>query len=216
MNRRTAVMAAAVMIAALAILAATSHASSGESASEAWGGSGGANAGALAAANGGAVAAAADRPSDSTIRAAATITIANGPYAGSHTLSGDPPCLIEENKPPRPKHELESNLGLDDAGTSANHDKFTTQRLTVADADARGATNRLSLLVGFGDATGDGKRYEIETRRKEEKSIDTPNKGSGSVTVKQHGKDASVMYDVKTADGVSIHGELECYGVIRY
>jgi hypothetical protein len=211
MHRTSAILAAAALIAAGATVAATSHASSGESAREALAGAG------ESGPSGDVIStAAATRPSDSTVRAATTITIASGPYAGRHTLSGDPPCLIVENKPPRPKHELESNLGLDNAGTKSNHDKFTMQRLTVADADARGATSELSLLVGFGDVLDDGTRYEIETRSKAEKSIDSPNKGSGSATVKQHGKDASVVYDVKTADGISIHGELECYGVIRY
>jgi hypothetical protein len=147
------------------------------------------------------------QPNDAD-RASALVTVSGGPHAGQFTLRNtDVPCEITAEKPPHPKHQFSVTLG----GFTPSRDpaKLTLLMVIIPDADARGANRSFFTSINFGDVSR-GTQYNAETRPGEKLG------GSGSVTVAAHGQDATVTFDVKSAEGIAYKGTIQCAGVSRY
>jgi hypothetical protein len=141
-------------------------------------------------------------------RAMATVTVSGGPHAGQFTVRNtDVPCEITQEKPPHPKHQFSVTLG----GFSPSKDpaKLTLLMVIIPDADVRGPNRSFFTSINFGDVSR-GTQYNAETRPGEKLG------GSGTATVATHGQDATVTFDVKSAEGVSYKGTVQCSGVSRY
>jgi hypothetical protein len=154
-----------------------------------------------------AVAAILTHPRDAD-RASALVRVSGGPHAGEYTLrNSDVPCEITAEKPPHPKHQFSVTLG----GFTPSKDpaKLTLLMVIVPDADLRGANRSFFTSINFGDVSR-GTQYNAETRPGEKLG------GSGSVTVAPHGQDATVTFDVKSAEGVTYKGTILCTAVSRY
>jgi hypothetical protein len=153
------------------------------------------------------VAALLGRPIDADT-ASAVVTVSDGPHAGQFALrNSDVPCVITTEKPPHPKHQFSVTLG----GFTPSKDpaKLTILMIIIPDADVRGANHSFFTSINFGDVSR-GTQYNAETRPGEKLG------GSGSVTVSSHGQDAMVTFDVKSAEGISYKGTIQCIGVSRY
>jgi hypothetical protein len=85
--------------------------------------------------------------------------------------------------------------------------KFNSLQLIVPDAKAAaGGTHDFELHVGFGPILKRSAEYEIVTKK---------GKGSGTVTVADHGATAMVTFEGTTAAGVKLHGTIDCKSVLR-
>lgn len=136
------------------------------------------------------------------------VTVSDGPHAGQFTLrNADVPCVITTERPPHPKHQLSVTLGGFTPGKDPS--KLTMLMVIIPDADLRGANQGFFTSITFGDISR-GTQYNAETRAGEKLG------GSGSVSVSAHGQDAMVAFNVKSADGVSYKGTIQCTGVSRY
>jgi hypothetical protein len=86
---------------------------------------------------------------------------------------------------------------------------FNSLQLIVPDAKgAAHGTKSFTLIVGFGPLMHRGAEYNVVT-------TGAKTKGSGTVTVMDHGTTARVDFDVKTADGVKLAGTIDCKQVMR-
>jgi hypothetical protein len=145
-------------------------------------------------------------------RASALVTVANGLHAGSYTLEADAPCEIQQENPPKPRHQF--NIVLSQPQTDSKHRADpkvpTFMLLIIPDADVRGANRQFFSSVNFGDESH-GTQYNVESRPGEKKP-----EGSGTVTLVQHGHDATVKIDAKTAEGITYTGTIQCTNVSRY
>ena len=147
------------------------------------------------------------QPTDAD-RASALVTVSSGPHAGQFTLrNADVPCEITAERPPHPKHQFSVTLG----GFSPSRDpaKLTVLMVIIPDADVRVANRSFFTSINFGDVSR-GTQYNAETRPGEKLG------GSGTVTVTPHGQDATITFDVKSAEGVGYTGTIQCTGVSRY
>ena len=88
--------------------------------------------------------------------------------------------------------------------------QFSSLQLIVPDAKAAaGGTSTFQLTAAFGPLFGDGATsYDVNTTR-------GAGKGSGKVTVEDHGTSGKVTFDAKTADGVPLKGTIDCKSVMR-
>ena len=85
--------------------------------------------------------------------------------------------------------------------------KFNSLQLSVPSARAAAVgTHDFYLSVGFGPLLRRSAEYVVDTKS---------NKGSGTVTVADHGSTATVKFDVKTAGGVKLAGTIDCHSVTR-
>ena len=143
--------------------------------------------------------------------ATATITVTGGPHAGSYTLEAAAPCEIESHESPKPKHSFSIMLGAPGAdGKSIENPKvMTVMALRVPDADHGSGNGQFFSEMAFGDPPSHGTHYAVETRSGAKSS------GSGTVTIAQHGAQATVNFDVKTADGVQFKGVIQCSRLLR-
>jgi len=138
-------------------------------------------------------------------RATAMITVATGAHAGDFLVrNADTPCAIVEQKAPRPKHQFEVTIG--GPGPKIDPKKLTVLTVIVPNADVRGPIHTFFMSINFGDIIR-GTHYITETRVGE-----TPG-GSGAVTIVPHEEDATVTFDVTSADGISYKGAIQCIGV---
>ena len=154
-----------------------------------------------------AVAAIASATAD-TDRATAMVTVVVGPHAGTHVLrNSDVPCEIAEEKAPRPTHQFDVTIGA--LAPSKDLKKLTLLIVIVPDADVKGANHTFFTSINFGDVSH-GMQYNAETRPGEKVGR------SGGVMIARHGQDATVTFDVTSADGVAYEGTVQCSGVSRY
>ncbi len=85
--------------------------------------------------------------------------------------------------------------------------KLNSVQLVVPDAKAAASgTHAFTLIVGFGPIIHRAAEYKVETDKKS---------GSGTVTVHDKGTAAEVLFDAKTAGGVTLKGTIDCKSVIR-
>jgi hypothetical protein len=141
-------------------------------------------------------------------RATAMVTVASGAHAGNFLVrNADVPCEITEQKAPRPKHQFEVSIG----GLTQKSDpkKLTLLMVIIPNADVRTSNHAFFASITFGDI-GHGTVYVVETRPGEKLT------GSGTVTMVAHGQDATVTFDVTSADSVSYKGTIQCSGVSHY
>jgi hypothetical protein len=141
-------------------------------------------------------------------RAAAMVSVASGAHAGDFLVrNADVPCEITEQRAPRPKHQFEVTIG----GLPQKIDpkKLTLLMMIIPNADVRGSNHAFFTSITFGDI-GHGTEYVVDTRPGEKPT------GSGTVTVMPHGQDATVTFDVTSADSVSYKGTIQCSGVSHY
>jgi hypothetical protein len=141
-------------------------------------------------------------------RATAMITVAGGAHAGTLLVRNtDSQSEITEQNAPRPKHQFEASIGGVTPTIEAN--TLTLLMLIIPNADIRGPIHSFFTSISFGEI-GRGTKYTTDTRPGEKIS------GSGTVTLVPHGQDATVTFDVTSADGVSYTGTIQCSGVSRY
>jgi hypothetical protein len=141
-------------------------------------------------------------------RATAMVTVSGGAHAGDFGLrNADIPCEVTEESPPRARHQFSVTLG----GSSRSNDpnELTLLIVVVPNADVRGANHEFFTSIHFGDVSR-GTRYDAETRQGE-----TP-VGGGSITIAPHGRDATVTFDVASAEGVAYAGTIQCTGISRF
>jgi len=81
--------------------------------------------------------------------------------------------------------------------------KFNSLQLIVPHP---GDTHEFFLSVGFGPLLHRSAEYVVDPKK---------GKGSGTVTVADHGGTAKVSFDVKTANGVKLAGTIDCHSVLR-
>lgn len=85
--------------------------------------------------------------------------------------------------------------------------KLNSVQLIVPNAAAAAAgTHDFYLKVAFGPLLHRAAEYIVDTKK---------GKGSGTVTVADHGATAKVTFDVKSADGVHLAGTIDCNSVTR-
>jgi hypothetical protein len=140
-------------------------------------------------------------------KASAMVRVAGGVHAGSFLVrSADTPCAITEQVPPHPMHQFEVSIG----GPAPNLEPKQLTQLTmiIPNADARGPNHAFFASITFGDIAL-GTRYVAEMRPGEKMG------GSGTVTLLSHGEDATLTFDVTSADGTSYNGVIQCAGVLR-
>jgi hypothetical protein len=140
-------------------------------------------------------------------RATALVSVTSGPHAGEQTLrNADVPCEISTERAPRPKHQFSVTLG----GFTPNKDpaKLTLLMVIVPDADVRGPNHSFFTSANFGDISR-GTQYNVESRPGEKAT------GSGTVTVTPHGQDATIVFDVKSAEGIAYRGTIQCNVISR-
>jgi hypothetical protein len=141
-------------------------------------------------------------------RATAMVTVASGAHAGDFLVRNtDVPCEILEQKAPLPKHQFSVTIG--GLTPSKDSNKLTLLMVIVPNADVRGPNHTFFTSIIFGDVSR-GTEYAAEMRPGEKLA------GSGTVTIVPHGNDATVTFDVKSRDGVSYKGTIQCSGVSRY
>jgi len=129
------------------------------------------------------------------------VVIDNGPNAGTYDGETD---------------RGGCSAGLTGAGSWGNQfslpkeqdpKKFNSLQLIVPDAKAAASgTHEFELHVGFGPILKRSAEYEILTKK---------GKGSGTVTVADHGATAIVTFEGTTAAGVKLHGKIDCKSVLR-
>ncbi|HEV8432068.1 MAG TPA: hypothetical protein VGR95_01560 [Thermoanaerobaculia bacterium] len=129
------------------------------------------------------------------------VVIDNGPNAGTYDGETD---------------RGGCSAGLTGAGSWGNQfslpkeqdpKKFNSLQLIVPDAKAAASgTHEFELHVGFGPILKRSAEYEILTKK---------GKGSGTVTVADHGATAIVTFEGTTAAGVKMHGKIDCKSVLR-
>ena len=88
---------------------------------------------------------------------------------------------------------------------TANSQQPTANVVPNAKAAAAG-THDFFLSVGFGPLLQRSAEYVVDTKK---------SKGSGTVTVADHGAAAKVTFDARTADGVKLAGNIDCHSVMR-
>lgn len=142
----------------------------------------------------------------------ATVAVTGGPHAGKYSLDAEAPCEIESHKAPGPKHSFNVMLGAPGNNGSSIKDPKVMTVLALIMPDADNATGRSQFLaeMTFGDPPLHGTHYAVETRPGEKKQA-----GSGTITIAQQGAQASVDFDVKTADGVQFKGVIQCSRLLR-
>lgn len=142
----------------------------------------------------------------------ATVTVTGGPHAGKYSLDAEAPCEIESHSAPKPKHSFSVMLGAPGSNGSTIKDPkvMTVMALRVPDADHGSGNSQFFAEMTFGDPPSHGTHYAVETRPGE-----TKQSGSGTVTIGQHGAQASVDFDLKTADGVQFKGVIQCSRLLR-
>lgn len=88
---------------------------------------------------------------------------------------------------------------------------FTSLQLIVPDAKGAAAgASVFQLTAGFGPLFGTGATsYDVNT------TSNGTQGGSGKVTVDDKGTTGKVTFDVKTAQGISLKGTIECNSVMR-
>jgi hypothetical protein len=85
--------------------------------------------------------------------------------------------------------------------------KLNSVQLIVPSAKAAASgSHEFYLTVGFGPLMQRAAEYKIDTAKKI---------GSGTVTVVDKGSTATVTFDGTTADGVKLHGTIDCMSVTR-
>lgn len=143
--------------------------------------------------------------------ATATVTVKGGPHTGNYSLEAGAPCEIEAHDPPKPRHSFSIMLGAPGANgrTITDPNVMTVLALRVPDADRATANGQFLSEIAFGDPPH-GTHYLVDTRPGGKA---TP--GSGTLTISQHGSQATVNFDVKTADGVEIKGAIQCTRLLR-
>jgi hypothetical protein len=129
------------------------------------------------------------------------VVIANGPNAGTYDGATD---------------RGGCSAGLTGPGSFGNQfslpkekdpKKFNSLQLIVPNAKAAAAgTHDFEMHVGFGPLLNRTAHYDVETAKK---------RGSGTVTVLDRGATALVTFDATTADGVKMHGTIDCKSVVR-
>jgi len=129
------------------------------------------------------------------------VVIDNGPNAGTYDGETD---------------RGGCSAGLTGAGSWGNQfslpkeqdpKQFNSLQLIVPDAKAAASgTHEFELHAGFGPIIKRSAEYEILTKK---------GKGSGTVTVTDHGATAVVTFEGTTAAGVKMHGKIDCKSVLR-
>jgi hypothetical protein len=141
-----------------------------------------------------------------------TVTVTGGPNAGNYSLDAEAPCEIESHEAPEPRHSFTVMLGAPgNNGSSIKDPKvMTVLALIVPDADHATGNSQFMSEMTFGDPPLHGKHYAVDTRPGGKKSS-----GGGTITIAQHGAQASVNFDVKTADGIQFKGVVQCLRLLR-
>lgn len=140
-------------------------------------------------------------------QASAMVTVAAGVHAGSFLVrSADTPCAITEQSPPRPRHQFEVSIG--GPAPKMEPKELTQLTMIIPNADVRGPNHSFFASIIFGDITH-GARYVAEMRAGEKTG------GSGTVTLLPHGEDATLTFDVTSADGTPYTGVIQCVGVMH-
>ena len=139
--------------------------------------------------------------SASPVKETVHVVIANGPNAGTYDGETD---------------RGGCSAGLSGPGSFGNQfslpkekdpKKFNSLQLIVPNAKAAAAgTHDFELHVGFGPLMNRSAQYDVDSAKK---------KGSGTLTLADHGATANVTFDATTAAGVKIHGTIDCKSVVR-
>ena len=139
--------------------------------------------------------------SASPVKETVHVVIANGPNAGTYDGETD---------------RGGCSAGLSGPGSFGNQfslpkekdpKKFNSLQLIVPNAKAAAAgTHDFELHVGFGPLMNRSAQYDVDSAK---------NKGSGTLTLADHGATANVTFDATTAAGVKIHGTIDCKSVVR-
>ena len=129
------------------------------------------------------------------------VVITGGPNAGTYNATAD---------------RGGCSAGLTGPGTFGNQfslpkekdpKKLNSLQLIVPSAkSAASGTHDFYLMAGFGPLLHRAAEYVVDTKK---------GKGSGTVTVADHGATAKVTFDAKTADGVRLAGSIDCNSVVR-
>ena len=140
------------------------------------------------------------------------VTVTGGPNAGNYSVAAEAPCEIDTEHPPKPKHSFSVVLGAPGSNGQTIRDPkvMTTLALIVPDADRASGNGQFFSEMSFGDPPLHGKHYKVETRPGQ-----TGATGSGTVGIVVHGAQATVNFDVKTADAVEFKGVIQCSSLLR-
>ena len=134
------------------------------------------------------------------------VKITGGPNAGSYeTSSASGGC----------SHGL---VGPDSWGNQISNAKDkdpkklnSVQLIVPSTRKAASGTNEFMITVGFGPLLHRSAEYTVDTTKGGSKKKG----GSGTVTVKDKGQTGLVTFNVTTADGVKLEGEIDCKQVVR-
>jgi hypothetical protein len=132
-----------------------------------------------------------------------TLEVVGGPHAGKHSLKSNNGCIYAESSSPR---NIEANLGM----VSKDPQALTMVRSSVHNISRSEAhdASEFQFMLAFG-TVGDknhGTEYAVGdfTRNNRGKS------GSGTMSMKDLGKDVQVNFDVQPEAGVQVRGVITC------
>ncbi len=140
------------------------------------------------------------------------VTVIGGPNAGNYSVASQAPCEIDKEDPPKPKHSFSIMLGApgSDGQTIKDPKVMTVLSLMVPDADRESGNTQFFAEMNFGDPPLHGKHYKVDPHPEKGAPV-----GSGAVGIVVHGGQATVNFDVKTADAVEFKGVIQCSRLLR-
>lgn len=133
--------------------------------------------------------------------AAVTVTIANGPNAGTYALKDPRACVIE---PQKGSHPRTLKATVSDAAKVANHKLLGNVIFEIPLSAAKGPSSLLDIDLIFGEPDNVAADYYVTSIAEDSKT------GHGTVTVTEQGTAASMTFQAETAKGVKFQGRLDC------
>jgi hypothetical protein len=137
-----------------------------------------------------------------TTGATVKVTIVGGPNAGTYTLHGQVPCMIERQQGERPRT---LKAAVAEPAKVANP-KTLGNALFEIPLVATYPSRLIDIDLIFGELDRVAADYYVTT-------LDDEKMGSGTVTVAERGASATLTFQAQTDKGVTFEGVLECHAI---
>jgi hypothetical protein len=137
-----------------------------------------------------------------TTGATVKVTIAGGPNAGTYTLQGPVPCMIERQQGERPRT---LKAAVAEAAKVANP-KTLGNAIFEIPLVAKYPSPLIDIDLIFGEPDNVAADYYVTT-------LAETKMGSGNVTVAERGATATLTFQAQTDKGVKFEGVLECHAI---
>ncbi|HSI47270.1 MAG TPA: hypothetical protein VLA61_03290 [Ideonella sp.] len=155
-------------------------------------------------------AAAAHAIADGPNHSEADLTVTGGPHAGQHTLKVDDVGCEVVHRPGKPKY-FNSNFGSQGVNDPK---KLSFVLIRIPDADGPGSPppSGFEATINFGPFMNKGATVYMSGT---DKNNPSRKGGTGTVLLKEDGKQARVTLDLQPQPGVAIKGTVTCTVIAR-